>query len=356
MPVHFFSYCSKFQLLIMTIDTLARLAQDCIKHHPVVVLASGASMDHSIRGMTALSEVLQEKLSLDNDQERRAWQEILASLHRGVGLEQALQDTASPPSLIRKIVALTWETIASDDLALLHRAALRTEQFPLSRLIEGLFKSTNTTINIVTPNYDRVAEYATDLAQCVHATGFVPGIIRSREGTETTSIRNGPYLARTVRIWKVHGSLDWFEDQNRNVISIPVTTCLPIGLTPLIVTPGVSKYERTHDEPFRSAIHGADAALETANALLCVGYGFRDTHIQAKLIERCRQASIPVVILARTLTDEAKQFLKTCSRSPYLALEHCEEGTRAFWTDEPNGTVVQDQTLWSFRNFNELVF
>jgi len=50
----------------------------------------------------------------------------------------------------------------------------------------------------------------------------------------------------------------------------------------------VSKFQRTHDEPFRSAIQGADLALEHAKGYVCVGFGFRDTHIEPKLVERCR--------------------------------------------------------------------
>ena len=340
----------------MAIDQIARIAQTCIQHHPVIVLGSGASMDHSIRGMTALAEVLKENISIDNKQEEKAWQLITAALCRGVGLEQALQDISSPHSLIEKTVSITWKTIVTDDLNLLHRAALGTETFPLSKMIVGLFKSTNTTLHVVTTNYDRIAEYATDLAHCFHTTGFVPGLIRRREGTNTISIRTGPYPARTVRIWKVHGSLDWFEDQYGNVMSLPVSHSLPTGLSPLIVTPGVSKYERTHDEPFRSAIHGADSALGAANSILCVGYGFRDTHIQPKLVERCRHGNIPIVVLARSLTDEAKRFLESNGGSAYLALEHCEKGTRAFSPDLLNGTIVEGQALWSFAEFNDLVF
>ena len=72
----------------------------------------------------------------------------------------------------------------------------------------------------------------------------------------------------------------------RAVISLPISVGLPVTFEPLIVTRGVSKYERTHDEPFRSAIQGADAALDAASSFLCVGYGFRDHHIQPKIVER----------------------------------------------------------------------
>lgn len=194
------------------------------------------------------------------------------------------------------------------------------------------------------------------MAGHIHATGFVPGFIRRREGADTITVRKGKHPARIVRIWKVHGSLDWFEDEQREAISLPLNDTLPAGFSPLIVTPGVSKYKRTHDEPFRSAIHGADGALEAASAVLCIGYGFRDRHIQPKLVERCRQNNVPIVVLARTLTDEAKDFLRTNAGTAYLAMENCEEGTRVFTNDVPDGAVIQERKLWSFADFNGLVF
>lgn len=340
----------------MSIENIGKLAQNCVQHHPVVVLGSGASVPHSIRGMGALADVLKDNLTIEGKEEQDAWTLIRTALANGDGLEEALQKTTAPASLVQKIVEHTWLTVAADDLALLQRAAKGAETFPLSDLIRGLFTSTNNTMHIVTPNYDRVAEYAADVADYIHATGFVPGFIRRREGADTITVRKGSYPARIVRIWKVHGSLDWFEDTQGQVVSLPLSDTLPAAFSPLIVTPGISKYERTHDEPFRSAIQGADAALGAANAVLCIGYGFRDRHIQPKLVERCRQKNVPIVVLARTLTDEAKDFLRTNAGTAYLAMEHCEEGTRVFTHDAPDGAVIEGRELWSFVSFNELVF
>lgn len=336
------------------IDDIAKIAQNCVQHNPAIVLGSGASVAHQIRSMSALADYLRDNIDVQDQEEEDAWTLIRTALANGDGLEAALQNTTAPVSMVRKIVNLTWEAISDDDLALLQRAAIGQEAFPLSDLIRGLFNSTNNTINIVTPNYDRVAEYASDVAECIHATGFVPGVIRRREGADTILVRKGNHPARTVRIWKVHGSLDWFEDTNGAVVSLPLSRQLPDGFLPLIVTPGVSKYERTHDEPFRSAIQGADAALGRAGAFLCVGYGFRDKHIQPKLVERCRQKNVPIVVLAHTLTEEARQFLANNAGTAYLAMEDCDEGTRVYTPETPNGEVINGQKIWSFEAFNKL--
>ncbi|KZD06123.1 hypothetical protein AUP40_10975 [Thalassospira xiamenensis] len=342
-------------MCFMSLEEISTIAQNCIQHNPTIVLGSGASIPHQIRGMGSLADYLHNNIDVEDPKEKPIWTQIQTALDNGEGLEEALQKTAAPPAMIKKIVHLTWEAIAKDDLALLQRAAVGKEIFPLSDLIRTLFKSTNNTVNIVTPNYDRVAEYATDVAEFIHATGFTPGLIRRREGADTILVRKGNSPARTVRIWKVHGSLDWFEGDNGTVISLPLSQHLPDGYSPLIVTPGVSKYERTHDEPFRSVIQGADAALGRAGAFLCVGYGFRDTHIQPKLVERCRQRNVPIVVLAQTLTDETKHFLRNNAGSAYLAMEDCDEGTRIYRPESPNGDVVRGQKIWTFEEFNKLV-
>jgi len=337
------------------LEKVALAAQTCFQQHPAVILGSGASVVHNIRGMGDLATYLLEHVVASEGEESDAWLLIRTALVNGDGLEETLLKTAAPLSLVQKIVCLTWRAIATDDLAVMARAARGEERFHLAELILGMFKSTHMVVNIITPNYDRVAEYAADIAGYVHATGFVPGLIRSREGADVVSIRRGSHAARTVRIWKVHGSLDWFADKDGHVISLPISVEIPETFDPLIVTPGVSKYERTHDEPFRSAIQGADVALGAASSFLCVGYGFRDRHIQPKIVERCRQRNVPIVILARTLTEEAKSFLARNAGQAYLALEKDGDGTRVFSPDYPDGATVPNADIWSFENFNKMV-
>jgi hypothetical protein len=337
------------------LDKIARVAQVCLERHPAIILGSGASVVHNIRGMKELSQYLLDHVAPTQGDETDAWLLIRTALAKGDVLEEALLKTTAPTTLVQKIVNLTWKAIATDDLALMARAAQGNERFPLSQLIGGLFISTHMIIDVITPNYDRVAEYASDVAGYVHTTGFVPGIIRGREGADVVSIRRGAHPARVVRIWKVHGSLDWFEGTDGRVVCLPISADIPETFEPLIVTPGVSKYERTHDEPFRSAIQGADAALDAASSFLCVGYGFRDRHIQPKIVEKCRQRDVPIVILARTLTDEAKSFLAKNAGQAYLALERDGAGTRVFSPEYPKGTTIPNTDIWLLESFNKMV-
>ena len=339
----------------MELETLARLCQDCVQQNPVIVLGSGASIPHGIRGMGDLATWLRDSVTTEGDEERDAWLLVRTALANGDHLEAALDGKQLPPSLVVKIVRATWDFIAQDDYELLKSAIKAETTFPLRSLFRGLFRSTNRNIHVVTTNYDRVAEYASDSGGYIHNTGFLPGYIRRADGAENLFFKQGNQVARTVSIWKVHGSLDWFIDPNGGVLSLPMTSELPDGLVPLIVTPGVSKFQRTHDEPFRSAIQGADRVLQSASAFVCLGYGFRDSHIHPKLVNRCRVHDAPILVAAQTLTPEAKYFLRNNAGRHYLALENDDDGTKVFNRDHSDGVIVSGGNYWDLSELNQLV-
>lgn len=339
----------------MELEALAKQCQNCAQKNPVIVLGSGASIPHGIRGMSDLAVWLRDKVEVDEGLEVDAWTLVRTALSAGDHLEAALENKPLPDSLVVKIVRSTWDFIAQDDYTLL-RSAIKTETvFPLRSLFEGLFRSTNRNIHVVTTNYDRVAEYAADSGGYIHNTGFLPGYLRRTDGAENLIFKQGNSLAKTVTIWKVHGSLDWFSEPKGGVMSLPMTSELPDGLVPLIVTPGVSKFQRTHDEPFRSAIQGADRVLSAATGFICIGYGFRDSHIHPKLMTRCRVYDTPILVAARTLTPEAKAFLKNNAGRHYLALENHDEGTTVYNRENPDGVIVPGGNYWALPALNELI-
>ncbi len=311
-------------------------------------------MPYGLPSMDRLKEYLLRYMSPEGNAEVDAWLQVRTALNAGDNLELAMTDKILPVSLTNKIVRLTWKCVNDADYALFRRAIVSAEDFPFARLLHGLTSSTNTTVDVVTTNYDRVVEYACDIHGLICSTGFMPGYIQQREGTERLSFLQGSRAAKTVRLWKVHGSLDWFERRQDEVFSAPVFELPDESVTPLIVTPGLGKHEQTHFEPFRSVISGADSAFEKATAILCIGYGFRDSHIEPKLIQKCRNASIPVAVVARTLTDEAKAFLRNRAGKKYIAFEKSEVGTRVFTDESPDGFDLAEPDLWSLTGFLSL--
>lgn len=338
------------------VELMYEIAQECISKAPVLILGSGASAAYGIPGMPGLRDHLlgtsPSESSLDED--KTAWQGFVDRL-RTDDLETALSDVRLPDTMTRHIVQATWDYLIPHDMRVFEGAVRDRSKFSLTRLYQHLFKSIHSEINVVTPNYDRLAEYAADVGEMCHYTGFEYGHLRLRAKTGEPRIYHGKAAARTVKIWKVHGSLDWFKDRDGIVMALPITCARPLDMEPVIVTPGIEKYRLTHDEPFLSIKQGADIALQSARSYLCVGYGFNDSHVQTKLVERCRAEPVPLVLITKEITPTAREFLKSGKCQRYLALEESGAGCRMYATDYPDGIDINDDPFWRLDNFLSMV-
>jgi hypothetical protein len=337
-------------------DILHRIAQECIAKSPVVILGSGASAAFGIPGMPQLQAHLQDSSCIDSQdpEDQRTLSEFIEALS-SKDLETALNDMRLPDHLTRRIVEVTWDFLAPKDYEVFERVINNRNLFPLTKLFRHLLNSTKTEIDVVTPNYDRLAEYAADAAGLAHYTGFDYGYIRNRSinGRHVIHVSKNP--VRTVNVWKVHGSFDWFRDNKGIVVGPPMSSMRTRNATPLIVTPGIEKYRLTQDEPFVSIKSEADRALQNANAYLCIGYGFNDTHLQTKIIERSRRKDVPLVILTRTLSESAKHFLNSSGCENYMAIERCGSGCRVLCSEFPQGAEIESQAYWELHSFLSVV-
>ncbi|MCA1470966.1 SIR2 family protein [Bradyrhizobium sp. IC3195] len=332
-------------------------AQAALSAAPVIILGSGASAAHGVPGMGALAlqlSAVKPPTSWTAD-ERSEWDKFVAQLAAGDDLESALQAVRPTERQTQFIAAETRAFLLPHDLGVLKTLlADRRALPPLSRLYLHLFDSTHKTVNVVTPNYDRLAEYAADAADVSTFTGFNYGYLQSLARNPNTRIFVNQQATRTVAIWKVHGSLDWFQDSAGQIIGVRGMPDVPAGYSPLMITPGIDKYRLTHGEPFRTILGRSDAALENARAYFCVGYGFNDEHLQTKLIERCDRDSVPLVVITKELTTSARTFLGGGRCRRYLAIEEGTIGARAYMHDVPNGFDV-DQPIWRLDRFlNEM--
>lgn len=332
------------------------IAQECISKAPVIILGSGASAAYGIPGMPALKiHLLATIAPIDASAEDIAeWEKFRLHLDT-VDLETALTDIRLPESMTRQVVMTTWDFLAPHDARVFEKLLENRKLFPLTRLYQHLFASTHHAIDVVTPNYDLLAEYAADAGEMCHYTGFGYGHLRLRSKEIAPRILLGKIPARTVNIWKVHGSFDWFRDKGGVVMALPVNGKRPLNAEPVIVTPGIEKYRLTHAEPFLSIKQGADLALQSARSYFCIGYGFNDPHMQAKLVERCRTESVPLVLITKEISQTAKKFLKSGQCLRYMAIEECGEGCRIYSTEYPDGIDIPNFGYWSLNQFLTMV-
>ena len=329
-----------------------KFAQRSLSETPVIILGSGASAAHGVPGMAALAKHLMAAARPTEwtVHENEEWIAFLSQLASGVDLESALQAIRPTERQTHFIASATREFLLPSDLAVLTALLGNRHHLPLSRLYRHLFDSTHTTLHVVTPNYDRLAEYAADAADFSSFNGFNYGHLQSRARDPKMRITIRGRETRTVAVWKVHGSLDWFQNDAQEIIGIRSALAVPPSYSPLIITPGIDKYRLTHGEPFRTILACSDNALENARAYFCVGYGFNDEHVQTKLIERCDRDSTPLIVITKELTPTARAFLASGRCRGYLAIEDGPAGARAYMHDSPAGFDL-DKPLWQLDHF-----
>lgn len=327
-------------------------AQDYYGRAPVIILGSGASAAHGMSGMWALANHLVENTDISglNATELDEWKKFCQLLKDNVDLETALHQITASEELTSRVVKSTWELINSEDDEVFQKSLQDNAMFPMTRLLEHMFKSSLKTVNIVTTNYDRLAEYACDQGRIHHFTGFSHGFFRQlTDPTEITS-------ARRANIWKVHGSLDWFQSPLEDTVALSNINDIPNNYQPQIVTPGTQKYQKTHLEPFRSIINSADRALNEAGSYLCIGYGFNDEHIQPKLIAKCLRQNAPITIITYALSDSAKKLILDGKAHNYLAIERGETDDKSIvYSSLDKNPLNVEKNIWSLEGYLSLI-
>jgi SIR2-like domain len=327
-------------------------AQDYYSKAPLIVLGSGASAAYGMSGMWALGQHLAANTDISglSASEIKTWEKFCEVLKAGIDLESALHQVAVTEEVTSRIIQATWSLINAEDIQVFNKSLQIQAMFPLGRLLSHMFKSSLKKLNIVTTNYDRLAEYACDQERIHHYSGFTHGFLRQQ------ALPNEIEAARRVNIWKVHGSLDWFKSPIEDIVALSNIQCIPANYKPVIVTPGIQKYQTTHLEPYRSIINNADLAITSANSYLCIGYGFNDEHIQPKLMARCQRQSIPITIITRSLSDAAKKLIADGRVQNYLAIERgVTDEHSVVYASLDKTPVVVARNLWSLEGYLSLI-
>jgi hypothetical protein len=336
----------------MTEFNYQKQAQDFYSKAPVIILGSGASAAYGMSGMSGLAKHLVAKTDLTglSCDEIAAWENFCQVLQGGVDLESALHQVAVSNILTARIIKTTWTLINFEDINIFQKSLQNNTMFPLSRLLEHMFKSSLRMINIVTTNYDRLAEYACEQGRIHHFTGFTYGFFRQLAAP--TEIQS----SRRVNIWKVHGSVDWFQSPLEDTIALSNIYDVPENHEPQIVTPGTQKYQKTHLEPFRSIINNADEAIKSACSYLCIGYGFNDEHIQPKLMAKCLRNKAPITIITYALSDAAKRLIIDGNAQNYLAIERGDTDDQSIvYSSLVKAPVTVEKNLWSLEGYLSLI-
>ena len=137
-------------------------------------------------------------------------------------------------------------------------------------------------VEVFTTNYDVLFERALDDLRVPHFDGFIGSVspFFSAEATENEDLLPGPIW---VRVWKIHGSVNWSIVTDRAGARL---TRGPPTTHGEMILPSDRKYDRSAKQPYRALIDRLRRVLSMPDALLVVnGFSFGDQHINAVIFD-----------------------------------------------------------------------
>jgi len=165
------------------------------------------------------------------------------------------------------------------------------------------------TVSIFSLNYDLLIETAFLNARRPLVNGFKDGRWNPTLFNETAE----------VRLYKLHGSLDWVDDEMHGICSLafdrhPKAEDFEVQKPPLLIFGTDSKL--TGKDPFLSLVHAFSNELRLARVLVVIGYSFSDQYINDIMEQRMRD-NVPLrVVLVSPRADAIKQSFQLLENSP----------------------------------------
>ena len=189
--------------------------QNIRSSNPVIVLGSGASVSYGIPGMGVLANELKNFFK-SNPYYDTATNDVVSDfiklLDSGVGLEAALLDVKVPEIVEADIVNIVWKVIIESD-AKVYERFISGEDINLRQLFDYIiYGDPNKTLNVISTNYDRIAEYAACQTDAYINIGFTHGLMgKLKDNIMLNPKKPEADYTGFINILKVHGSLDWYR-------------------------------------------------------------------------------------------------------------------------------------------------
>ena len=340
----------------MTLDELKSRLQKHFADRMVTIVGSGASAALGLPTMADLAEQLQLVIpGLVAPSSLTNWQAISAELDAGTDLESALKAVDIEEQLLSNIVQAVGDFVFEKERLVIEQLVNGKIVFPFSGLLRHIVFATGRA-EVITTNYDRLIEFAAELAGYGVDTTFAGTVYGrfdprlSRDALSQVVPGKGRIAAvrrfrKHVLVLKPHGSLDWYQHNGE-----PARCWARINAPRLMITPGEGKFRKGYDRPFDYHREQANAAIDSAGRYLVIGYGFNDEQLETHLRPRLSQG-YPCLILNRGLTTNADAILKeySCTAALISGSQHGKTGTvfRQGTTQE----FFEGTELWNLDKF-----
>ncbi len=185
--------------------------------------------------------------------------------------------------------------------------------------VKRLARRSGPCVKVFDLNYDPLIERAAESTRVRVLDGFVGhehAYFNPAVFSETFLFSRGPRAKPSfhpaglpIHLYKLHGSLGWYDCPQRGVRRCGFTGPLPSGVTRLMVPPQrrkVSEVVRPAYSPLWTAFRGAMSHdAKPLDRLVAIGYGFLDEHVNDVIESALERPNFRLLILTKALGDEA---------------------------------------------------
>jgi hypothetical protein len=340
----------------LDVDSVKKHLQEFFVRSPLVLIGSGLSLGEGVSGMWHLSQHLKKELpQLVDSKLLEEWNRIEDLIDQNIGFEDAMASLDQGSDLLPYIVSETTTLIGKDEKSIIESVVIKEKKLAFSLLLRHLLHNQNELV-IVTPNYDRLIEVACESVGLEILTGFngyyfgthnpdsekdKVSIIERRRGLKGgTGARFS--LKKHAKIFKPHGSLDWYE-VNGEVIRSQYES----NARRLIITPGTSKFREGYQHPFDYHRELANRHIQKAKSVLIIGYGFNDEQLEVHLLNKLREG-VPVLVITKELSSNA---IRICDSLDNVILVSVGSNDNETKIRIGGAETIHNERWWSLAEF-----
>lgn len=185
-------------------------------------------------------------------------------------------------------------------------------------------------LEIFTPNYDLLLEQALERYTIPYFDGFIGS---HQAFFDLHSIENDEFPARWVKLWKLHGSINWWRDENGSGAIYRGGDDRKKEDVKQMIYPSHLKFEQSRRMPFLAMQDRLSNFLSHGQTvLIACGYSFADEHLNGIIADKL--SANPNAICFGLLYDDLEKYSKAkelASKLPNLTLlakDNCIVGTQ----------------------------
>lgn len=352
-------------------DELLKDLQALVRLIPTLIVGSGHSCAFGLPSMSDIGNYLLAELPkfLAESNSMKLWDSIKSSItedfEEGLnalspndkGVDELLQTIRQLiTKLFREKCSEAEQKLISNDI-LSNPAKIALPRF-MKKLYEGCSPN-SPCIDIITPNYDTLIELLSDAAGLPVQTGFHGHRFRGfsqekldrplysqRTITEKGRVKPTFRVERSVRILKPHGSINWVIDGGRATEMLAYVD----SNNDAVVVPGPFKYRDALVNTLFDEIRVImNQVLKLAKAVVAIGFGFNDDHLQNILRDRL-DSGIEMLILTKEWTNSIHKLINKYNN--IIAFQQQGEGAICSWKGKKFPIHLP---LWELHCFLEYV-